>query len=156
MSSVARVTGRVVLVRPDQLGSSFSVTVGPPPDLFWFRCSRKPPKLGQNFTLGIKGFLPKPQFGQLILGVSNTKWGLIPLPMSLAVLGMNNCNLLVSLDSSSLIVTDTQGSFKTTMKVPSSPSLLGAKVYGQAWAPDPKSNALGVAMTSAFKVVVGN
>ncbi len=51
MSSIARVTGRVVLVRADQLGSSFSVTVGPAPDLFWFRCSRKPPKLGQKIRV---------------------------------------------------------------------------------------------------------
>jgi len=114
-----------------------------------------PPKLGQNFTLEIKGFLPKPQFGQVIFGVSNTRWGVIPLPLTLAVLGMGNCNLLVSLDASVLIVTDSQGSFKTTMKVPSSPSLLGAEVYGQAWVPDPKSNALGVAMTNGFKAVVG-
>jgi Galactose oxidase, central domain len=117
--------------------------------------SGTPPKLGQNFTLQLQGFLPKPQFGQLIFGISNTKWGVIPLPLTLAVLGMGNCNLLVSLDASVLIVTDSQGSFKTTMKVPSSPSLLGAEVYGQAWAPDPKSNYAGVAMTNGFKAVVG-
>jgi hypothetical protein len=117
--------------------------------------SGTPPNLGQNFTLEIKGFLPKPQFGQLIFGVSNTKWGLLTLPFSLAVLGMGNCNLLVSPDMSSLIATDAQGSFKTTMKVPSSPSILGAEVYGQTWAPDPKSNYTGVAMTNAFKAVVG-
>jgi SNF2 family DNA or RNA helicase len=46
--SLARVTGRVLTVRPDEMGTSFSVTVGPPPDLFWFRCDRKPPKLGQK------------------------------------------------------------------------------------------------------------
>ena len=113
------------------------------------------PKLGQIFPLDIKGFLPKPQFGQLIFGVSNTKWGVIPLPFSLAVLGMGNCNLLVSPDVSSLIATDSQGGFKRTMKVPSSPSVLGAEVYGQAWAPDPKSNYAGVAMTNGFKAVVG-
>ena len=54
-------------------------------------------KLGQNFVLETKGFLPKPQFGQLIFGVSDTMWGVIPLPLSLAVLGMSNCKLLVSL-----------------------------------------------------------
>ena len=78
--------------------------------------SGTPPNLGQNFTLEIKGFLPKPQFGQLVFGVSNTKWGLLTLPFSLAVLGMGNCNLLVSPDMSSPIATDARGSFKTTTK----------------------------------------
>ncbi len=46
--TLARVTGRVLTVRPDEMGGSFAVTVGPPPDLFWFRCDRRPPKLGQK------------------------------------------------------------------------------------------------------------
>jgi hypothetical protein len=102
------------------------------------------PRLGKQFPLGIKGFLPKPQAGQLILGVSNTRWGIIPLPLSMVFLGMNNCDLLVSMDNAFLIVTDAQGNFTTTFTVPSSPSLFGTTVFGQAWAPDPGSNSLGL------------
>lgn len=49
-SRQVRVSGRVVSVRPNADGDEFSVTVGPPPDLFWFR-SHRPPKLGQKVTL---------------------------------------------------------------------------------------------------------
>ena len=113
------------------------------------------PKLGQTFPLVIAGFLPKPQFGQLILGMSNTQWGFITLPFALDILGMSGCNLLVSPDVAGLIATNAQGVSTITLLVPSDPTLLGSTVYGQAWAPDPKANPLGVAMTNGFKAVVG-
>ena len=71
------------------------------------------------------------------------------MPMSLAAIGMKNCNLLVSIDTSGPIVTDSAGSFTTSV------SLIGTTVYGQAWVPDPKSNYAGVAMTNGSKAVVG-
>jgi len=40
-----RVTGRVISVKPLEDGTRFSVTVGPPPELFWFE-TRRPPRLG--------------------------------------------------------------------------------------------------------------
>ncbi len=75
--------------------------------------------------------------------------------MSLAAIGMKNCNLLVSIDTSGPIVTDSAGSFTTSFRIPSSVSLIGTTVYGQAWVPDPKSNYAGVAMTNGSKAVVG-
>lgn len=113
------------------------------------------PRLGRSFALDIRGLLPKPQFGQLIFGASNTMWGFIPLPMDLSVLGMNTCNLLVSLDTSGMILTNAQGNFSTTFKVPNLTSLLGATVHGQAWAGDKHANPVGVAMPDGFKAVVG-
>ena len=117
--------------------------------------STTPPKLGQNFTFTVTGFLPKLQFGQLIMGRSSTLWGIIPLPLSLGVIGASNCNLNVSLDSTLLIVTNAQGNFRTTLKVPALTSLQGTVLYGQAAAPDPKSNPVGIATTNGFKVTIG-
>lgn len=48
--SETKVTGRVLTVRPDSDGTRFAVTIGQPPDLYWFRCSM-PPKLGQRVTV---------------------------------------------------------------------------------------------------------
>lgn len=42
-----KVTGRVINVRLSEDSASFTVTLGPPPNLFWFRSVGKPPKLGQ-------------------------------------------------------------------------------------------------------------
>ncbi len=115
-----------------------------------------PPQFGKRMTVSIKGFLPKAQFGQLILGLSNTRWGIIPLPLPMTAFGMGNCSLLVSPDVSALIVTDSFGNFQTTFLVPKTPALAGVSVYMQAWAPDPKANVLGVALTNATAATLGH
>jgi hypothetical protein len=113
------------------------------------------PKLGSQFTLDLKGFLPKPQGGYLILGMSDKKWGIIPLPLSLAFIQAPNCSLFVSLDSSNFFVTDSSGAFSAKFTIPSAPTLIGTTFFGQAWAGDPFANQLGLATTNAFKAVVG-
>lgn len=113
------------------------------------------PRLGQSLELHIKGFLPKAQIGQLILGASDKTWGTIPLPLPLSVINMGNCVLFVSIDIVHPIATDPQGNAQTIFKVPSDTSFLGAVLFGQAVVPDAKANTLGLATTNAFKAVVG-
>ena len=113
------------------------------------------PKLGSQFTLDLKGFLPKPRGGYLILGISDKTWGIIPLPLSLAFIQAPNCSLFVSLDSSNFFVTNSSGAFSAKFTIPSSPTLIGTTFFGQAWAGDPFANQLGLATTNAFKAVVG-
>lgn len=49
-ASLVRVTGRVITVRPLEDGTMFAVSIGPPPDLFWFR-THTPPKLGYRLRV---------------------------------------------------------------------------------------------------------
>jgi hypothetical protein len=116
-------------------------------------CAAKP-KLGQTFTLDIRGFLPQRQ-GQLIIGASKTVWGTTPLPYSLAPLGAGNCSLWVSMDLPQGFVTDAQGNVRTSYQVPAWSSLLGLFFHGQAWAVDPQANAASIATSNAFEAVVG-
>jgi len=51
--SFLRVTGRVLKVRPLDDSNVFAVTIGPPPDLFWFYATA-PPKLGQRLKVSGK------------------------------------------------------------------------------------------------------
>ena len=58
-------------------------------------------------------------------------------------------------DSLNAIALDSTGATTLSFAIPSSTTLLGATVFGQAVAPDPKANATGAATTNAFKAVVG-
>jgi len=113
------------------------------------------PMIGMPFTLNIQGFLARPQLGQLMLGVSNSSWGSIPLPLDLTLLGMRGCTLLVSPDLTSFFILDWQGQSKIATTIPSDPTLFGAQIYGQTWAPDAAANPLGAATTNGFAARIG-
>ncbi len=114
------------------------------------------PKLGGGFTLQL-GPLPTatPSITQLIIGASRTAWNSNKLPFSLAPLGAPNCSLLVSFDV--LVgLQNKNGQATLPINVPNQAALKGAKFFLQAYAGDPKANALQVVVSNGLDGLVGN
>ena len=88
-------------------------------------------------------------------GFSRTAVGSQPLPMSLASFGMPGCNLLVSPDTTVLLV-GCANAARWSMPVPYTPGLLGIELYLQAFARDPAANAAGITASNGGRCRVGN
>jgi PKD repeat protein len=89
----------------------------------------------------------------MVVGLSNTLSGAIPLPLDLGILGAPGCPLRVSLD-----VTDTVVGTGTTanwgLAIPNDPMLLGFRLYSQA-APLSSINSFGFVTSDAYAWSVG-
>jgi hypothetical protein len=111
------------------------------------------PKINTTFHLRVSNLRPLSP-GILLFGFSDTTWNGIPLPLDLAFLGMNGCNLLVSWDLQ-LWFTPGGGSWDLPLTLPNDPTLAGLIFYNQAWVMDAKANALGVGTSNGGKGVIG-
>ncbi len=91
----------------------------------------------------------------LITGVSNTTWGVIPLPLDLTVAGAANCNLLVSFDFTFGFPTDASGSASAQLGLPNQSSLIGVQFYQQWAVLDAGANALGLSFSNGAAAKIG-
>ena len=111
------------------------------------------PMLGTTFQVVLDN-LP---LGIAILahGFSNTTSPLGPLPAPLDSFGMPGCTAFTSFDVTESLA-DTGNTATWSLAVPSAPFLLGATLYQQAIVPAQGTNALGLVMSEARVLVIGN
>jgi len=94
----------------------------------------------------------------LVLGVSSTAWGPVPLPFNLGILGLPACSLLASVDV--LFTTAATGagagggSAILPAPIPNDPVLAGGTVYCQWAIADTGVAPLPVAMTRGIQLVI--
>jgi hypothetical protein len=81
------------------------------------------------------------------LGISNTTWGNIPLPLDLTPINALCCKLLVSLDFQFLVTSDASGKYSFRLSVPNNNALKGLKFYNQYAINAPGVNGFGVLMS---------
>jgi PKD repeat protein len=90
-----------------------------------------------------------------MLGFSRTFSNLGPLPASLAPFGAPGCSARVSADAVSLLLgAGNQATFTWTL--PNNGVFLGMRLYNQALALSPGTNALGGVLSDAAMLVIGN
>ena len=135
--------------RLDLTGGSLMVAVG----LFAALYARQY-EFGTLARMG-PGFFPQVLGWVLVvLGVSNTNWMGIPLPLDLGPQGMPGCSLRVSPDAV-FVVGGSNGSAPWTLQFPGGASFLGMSMYAQALVFDPAANALGATVTNAAEMLLG-
>ncbi len=113
------------------------------------------PWIGETFAVALSSLPPSPAnvpFG--VIGTSNTTWGPLPLPVSLAVLGMPTCDLLVTPD---LIVplVNAGGTATWAIAIPADPALVGGIIYLQAYVVDPPANRFGLTVSNGGEAQLG-
>lgn len=90
----------------------------------------------------------------MVIGVSNTFSGPIPLPLDLAFLGASGCALRVSLDATESVAA-AGATAPWSFGIPNVPALNGVQLYNQAAALT-SSNGFGFVTSHAYGWVVGN
>jgi hypothetical protein len=112
-----------------------------------------PPQIGTSPLISF-GNLPAPQIAIAVLGLSNTVYGAIPLPVDLGILGAPGCPARASLDVT-LALVGAGGVASFAMPIPNDPLLIGFTFYTQALVLDPPLNALGLSTSDAAVAIVG-
>jgi hypothetical protein len=95
------------------------------------------PALGASFELELSGALPGlPAWP--FLGISDTSWQGLPLPLDLALFGAPGCKLLTGMDVSlPTQVTDVVGEAAVSIPLPATPGLAGLVIHAQWGSIDP-------------------
>jgi CubicO group peptidase (beta-lactamase class C family) len=115
--------------------------------------SLSPPRVGGRLRLLLSG-IPNRSPGLFYLGLSKTKYGGFPLPISLASLGMKGCSLYVSIDLPLAFLA--QGGRKSLeIGIPIDDLLLGRSAFFQALIVDTKANSAGMSVSGAVEVRIG-
>lgn len=90
------------------------------------------------------------------LGLSRTSLGGLPLPMSLAAVGMPGCDLLQDLVVFGIVATPTgPSSARFALTLPADLSIVGQHVYEQAWTPWPGANSAGLVTSNGVDLWIG-
>ena len=113
------------------------------------------PVINTSFDVTLSGAQSTPGIALLIMGVSNTTWGTIPLPFDLTPLGAGGCNLLVSFDLIGGVVVNGSGTGKATYSIPNAPALYGLVWHNQYAVIDTGANQLGIAFSNGGTAKVG-
>ena len=114
------------------------------------------PSLGNaSYSVNVGQALPNTA-GILVLGASNSKWGVIPLPLGLAALGAPKCSLLVSANLMLAVAINATGGASVKFPIPNIKTLVGAKFYNQYIIVDPKANGLGLVFSNGGESKIGS
>lgn len=108
------------------------------------------PRSGATFTAQISN-LPWTGPAFLFAGLSDTVYGITPLPFDLGVIGAPNCSVRASCEVLDVLV-NVLGSATWSFTVPPVP---GASFYVQVFPLDPGANALGVTASNGARGVIG-
>jgi len=113
------------------------------------------PRLGQTATADIGNVPPSIPFAFMAVGLSRTQWALGNLPALLTGIGMPGCRSYTSADLL-VYVPATAGVATWSWNVPSQAIFLGEPFYLQGITFDPGINTMGLAVSPAATLVVGN
>ncbi len=113
------------------------------------------PVLGASFTAELDAQLPAPIAGVMCLGLSNTVYNGLPLPLDLAILGAPGCNLAAAAESATTLLL-APGANSFSLALPNNPALSCGKFYAQAAVLDPAANAFGFVLSNAVAASMGN
>jgi hypothetical protein len=92
-----------------------------------------------------------------VLGLSDSVYGAVTLPLSLTAFGMTGCQLLASAEATILLGTaSAAGEVNWVFTVPATPSLAGFQFFQQGIALAPGANPAGLVFTNGGHGVVGN
>jgi prepilin-type N-terminal cleavage/methylation domain-containing protein len=109
------------------------------------------PHIGTGFSIEVSN-TPLSGVAFLVFGFSNTHFGTVPLPVSLAPIGAPGCALDVSGDEVFVIRSYGGRSAYFWFDIPNMP---GAAFFLQALCLDPTANALGLTVSNAGKGLIG-
>lgn len=113
------------------------------------------PFIGEPFDLDAAG-TPIATPAALLLGLSSTLWGNIPLPLDLAPYGITGCKLEVSPDVTLSTTTTGAGTASIRINLPPNISLVGASVYSEYVFLDPGAPRLvKVTLSNSLKSLIG-
>ena len=113
------------------------------------------PAIGQTLTLRLS-YGAAGSLAFLTLGLSNTSWSGIPLPLALDSIGAQGCALLVSQDITLTIPTSQAGESTLAIPIPNEISLLDLRLFTQCAVFDPPANALGLAFSNGLSTRLGS
>lgn len=113
------------------------------------------PKIGATYSVDLAQAVEN-SAALLFLGASNTKWGALNLPFSLAPFGAGGCSIHASGDVIVGAATSAQGTASLPLSVPLDNAFCGLKVYQQYVVVDTKANNLGVVTTQAGEAIYGS
>ncbi|GEM_PF-2216918 len=120
----------------------------------------------------LRGWTPHPGYGLLslwaenraakqpvlaFLGVSDRRWGRVPLPLDLSPLGLKGCRLYTGIQLTQEAISRKDGTVEMRWVVPNDPSLALAKLFGQMLGlNDPRVNhRFPLTTTSAVALTIG-
>lgn len=137
-------------------GSGCSGTLALPPRLRANPLWNSAPLLGGQFIAEVDQVPPGSLVGGLI-GLSNTLWNSLALPLALDFLGMPGCHLLASAGATLAIgVANSAGSVNWVTAIPATTSLSGFTFFQQAFVVAPAANPAGILMSNGGHGIVGN
>lgn len=113
---------------------------------------RDTPQIGKTLDLHLLD-LPR-DLAFVLFGFSDASVGGIPLPISLAPIGMPGCAARVSPDHV-VLVGGSNGSATLPIPIPHSVGLRGLRFFNQAFVVDPPANALGAVASDAAVARIG-
>jgi hypothetical protein len=87
------------------------------------------PYVGTDFIQRLSSPNPANVVGVLAIGVSNTLWNGVPLPLNLAVIGAPGCQALVSLDVLATVLLLDNGAGVYVWPLPNTPSIAGFSFF---------------------------
>lgn len=112
------------------------------------------PYVGETLPI-ILANIPPAAPALLALGLSNTTWGAIPLPLDMGLLGAPGCTALVS-GNTFLLLNNLGGTASLNLQIPGTmvPSVRPVMFF-QGLAFDPQANPLGLTFSNAGAVTIG-
>ncbi|MCB9883439.1 MAG: hypothetical protein H6832_01415 [Planctomycetes bacterium] len=117
----------------------------------------KPPQIGTTWNSEAYN-LPPATASVGILGLSNTTFGVLPLPFPLKPIGGGDCVLRVSLDVMQVTVASGRGSGNGSAQIawilPNDANLRGIKLYFQQMTVDAKANTFGFSFSNALTTTI--
>jgi hypothetical protein len=111
------------------------------------------PWLGGTLRLAVDA-VPANGIAALVLGLSDTAWLGVPLPLPLGAIGMPGCELLVSMDDA-VLGAPAGGTASWQVPVPNQTALLGFDLFAQAAITSPGTNTFGWVASNGVAASVG-
>jgi hypothetical protein len=116
--------------------------------------SGSPPRIGATARVTLANVPSNVVF--VAFGLSNTAWGAVSLPLSLARFGMPGCDLLQSAEASLSATMTGASTASYSLSLPNLASLIGLVVYLQGWAVAPSANAGNTIVSNGVDWLIGN
>lgn len=92
--------------------------------------------------------------GFLALGLSDTSWASIGLPLDLSSRGAPGCAVYVSHDALAGPLAFRNGIAEAVFPIPFDPALIGSPIHAQGYHGDPGANALGLVLSNYLTILI--